>query len=120
MQNVRRAILYLSSFIGVWLAVSFVGAMFDSGNAAFWSGSLMWALLSFMIIAPGLVFLSVPSSDNDSSGGRTTPSAGSDSSAERTPFVDNETEENETLWPEAEQSTDWPKTESEQSASVRA
>lgn len=94
MQNARRVILYLASFIGAWLLVSFGGAMFDSANAAFWSDSLMWSLLSFMVVSPALVFLTTPSPDR----------APSDSTKS---FVDHESNSQQTLWPEAKDADEW-------------
>lgn len=64
MRNARRFILYLAFAIGAWLLTSFGGAMFDSANAAFWSDSLMWALLAFMVVCPALVFSSTPAGNS--------------------------------------------------------
>jgi len=108
MQNVQKIILYLASAIGVWLLVSFGGAMFDSVNAAFWSSSLMWSLLSFLIVMPALALMSDFSADASSSKA-TAPDE------EAPSFVEEDTERAHTLWPEAESAqqdtdTEWPKT----------
>lgn len=106
MQNVRRLILYLASAIGVWLLVSFGGAMLNSGNAAFWSNSLMWALLSCLIVAPGLLLAndvftrSQQPADHESA---TSPSTDA-----QKPFVEEESDQVRTLWPEPEQTNEWP------------
>jgi hypothetical protein len=116
MRNVRQVILYLAYFIGAWLLISFGGAMVDSGNAAFWSNSLMWSLLSFLIVMPALVMVNHASSKSgktatdtktaDASGADPTPAA------EQKSFVENETERVNTLWPEPEQEgTEWPPAE---------
>ncbi len=63
MRKLRQYLLYLAYAIGTWLLVSFGGAMFNSANAAFWADSLMWALLSFTIVSPVLVFLCTPRPD---------------------------------------------------------
>lgn len=70
MHILRRFLLYLASSLGIWLLISFGGAMFNSANAAFWSDSLMWSLLSFMVIAPAFVFVCTPPPDNSVSARR--------------------------------------------------
>ena len=56
MQTVRRLITVFSCLICVWVFVSVGGAFFDQANAEFWSASLMWSLLSSLLVAPALVF----------------------------------------------------------------
>jgi len=111
MKQVRRLILALSAFIGVWVLVSFGGAMIDSGNAAFWSNSLMWALLSSLIIMPALVVAnhaSTKASRKRRTNQQTKPAQ------EEEPFIQEESDEAHTLWPEPEQETDWPSSEAVQ------
>jgi hypothetical protein len=55
MKIVRQIIVGLSVFIGVWVSLSFIGVMFDTGNAGLWTTSLMWALLASVVVMPGLV-----------------------------------------------------------------
>jgi len=110
MQNVQKIILYLASAIGVWLLVSFGGAMFDSVNAAFWSSSLMWSILSFLIVMPALALMSDFSAQGDASSSETTAA-----DKETASFVEEDAERAHTLWPEAESAqqdadTDWPAT----------
>lgn len=94
MQNVRQTIFYLAFFIGTWLLISFGGAMFDSANAAFWSDSLMWSLLAFMIVSPALVFLTTPSpNDSDSNSSKS--------------FVDHESDSPQTTWSEPDNPDEW-------------
>lgn len=108
MQQVRRLILALSGVIGVWVLVSFGGAMFDSANAAFWSGSLMWALLSSLIVMPALVMVNHASSTSASKKAAQQEAA---PDAEQEPFVQDSSDEAQTLWPEPEQEVDWPSQE---------
>jgi hypothetical protein len=119
MKSLSRFILYLASAIGVWLLVSFGGAMIDSARAALWSDSLMWALLSFLVIMPALVMAQLASDQAAQSRQRTAraQSASSQSAssqtastdaAEQEPFVDKGSKEVNTLWPEPEQDTEWP------------
>lgn len=124
MQNVRRIILFVSTLIGVWVIVSFGGAMFDPANAAFWSGSLMWALLSCLIVMPALVMVNHASNQASKkmaqhSRSGTRPSQvpdrhGSSQSGRRNqePFIQEESNETHTLWPEPEQASEWPPKES--------
>lgn len=102
MKQVRRLILALSGVIGVWVLVSFAGAMFDSGNAAFWSSSLMWALLSCLIVMPALVVVNHASTQSEKKAARQQPNPEEES------FVQDEPEEAQTLWPEPEQEAEWP------------
>jgi hypothetical protein len=125
MKNVRKIILYLASAIGVWLLASFAGAMFDSVNAAFWSDSLMWSILSFLIVMPALALmndLSFRTQQADSAAQQGTASTEvMDSNAPS--FIDENSDQSQTLWPEPEQSeySDWPPQESrEQQDRVRA
>jgi hypothetical protein len=110
MKSVRRLVFYVASAVGVWLLVSFAGAMLDSANAAFWSDSLMWALLSSLIVAPALLMVYNAFSDapKDTSS-RSEPNSDED----QTSFVEEEERgEMRTLWPEPEtepnQEDDWP------------
>lgn len=111
MQQVRRLILAFSGIIGVWVLVSFGGAMFDSANAAFWSSSLMWALLSCLIVMPALVMVNHASGQSASKKAAQQEAA---SDTEQDPFVQDSSGEAHTLWPEPEQDVDWPSQESVQ------
>jgi uncharacterized membrane protein len=108
MNNIRRLILALSAFIGVWVLVSFAGAMFDSANAALWSNSLMWALLSSLIVMPALVMVNHASTQSAKKKAAHQRSASGD---EQEPFIQNDADEARTLWPEPEQEADWPSQE---------
>lgn len=110
MKNVRRLVFYVASAVGVWLLVSFAGAMLDSANAAFWSDSLMWALLSSLIVAPALLMVhNAFSGSQERTSSRPEPSSDEDQKS----FVEEEERgEMRTLWPEPEtepdQEDDWP------------
>lgn len=110
MKKVRRLILVLSAFIGVWVLVSFGGAMIDSANAGFWSSSLMWSLLSSLIIMPALVVANHASTkaEQKKTAKQTKTSA---QKRDEEPFIEEHSEEPHephTLWPEPEQEADWP------------
>lgn len=107
MQNVRRVILYLSSAIGIWVFVSFAGAMVDSGNAAFWSSSLMWSLLSFLVVMPALALVTHASMAQQQAE-QNAPAARQADEDDKM-FVEEEGEA-QTLWPEPnqDQDNDWP------------
>lgn len=55
----------LAIFVGVWVLGSFLGVMLDPGHKNLWTQSLMWALLSSVILAP--VFIFVGTSESTSS-----------------------------------------------------
>ena len=61
----KRLFRSLAVFVGIWLLCSFLGVMFDPARANLWTKSLMWALLSCVILAP--VFLFVGTSSGSSS-----------------------------------------------------
>lgn len=82
--------------------------MVDSANAAFWSSSLMWALLSFLVVMPALVMVNHASNRSvqrtASSQEQSTPAQ-----SEQKPFVEDESDKVRTLWPEPNQPNDeWP------------
>jgi len=99
MKSARRLIQYLASAVGLWLLVSFAGAMVDSANAAFWSNSLMWALLSCLVLAPALLMVNDIFSRSPSDSAPDSAAASPNAEAQ-TPFVEDESDEVRTLWPE--------------------
>lgn len=113
MKNVRRLILALSSFIGVWVLVSFGGAMFDSANAAFWSSSLIWSLLSCLIVMPALVMVSHATKQSERKEAQEAPS-------EQEPFIQEDSDEARTLWPEPEHRSEWPTQQQKERERVHA
>lgn len=108
MQKVRSAILYLSAIIGIWVSVSFAGAILNSANAALWSKSLLWSLLSLLVILPALVVVNHAALQRSQ---RAPPEPD-----EQKAFVDEDAEDVDTIWPEAD--TDWPQTQEESSGST--
>lgn len=117
MKKVRSAILYLSVAIGLWVIVSFAGAMFNSANSALWSKSLMWSLLSFLVIMPALVVVNHASLQQSAQRSSAPPSEpASPEAQEQKSFVREDSEGADTIWPETE--TDWPRTQEESSGST--
>ncbi len=85
--------------------------MFDSGNAVFWTNSLMWALLSCLIVMPALLMVSLASTKASEKAAQkkvTEEEAAEETSSKQEPFIQEESGEARTLWPEPEQDTDWP------------
>ena len=112
MKSARRLIKYLASAVGLWLLVSFAGAMVDSANAALWSNSLMWALLSCLVLAPALLMVNDIFTQSHPSQESARKASSPDAEAQ-TPFVETESDEMRTLWPEPgsdQQNTtdEWP------------
>lgn len=87
--------------------------MVDSANAAFWSSSLMWALLSFLVVMPALVLVHHASTQT-SQPSQSAPQQPTASETGQTPFVEEESDEVRTLWPEPDQDQEWPAQNTEQ------
>lgn len=105
MKDVRRVILYLSAVIGAWALVSFGGAMFDSANAAFWADSLLWSLLSCLIVMPALLMANHASTETTSQSAEESDVPPEDQQGS---FVQGSEEDVNTLWPEPDQEGEWP------------
>lgn len=62
----KRLFQTLAIVVAVWVLGSFVGVMFDSARANLWTQSLMWAMLTSVILAPVFIFIGTsPSSTSD-------------------------------------------------------
>jgi hypothetical protein len=101
----KRLFNSLAVFVGIWLLGSFLGVMLDAAHKNLWTQSLMWALLSCVILAP--VFIFVGTSD-------ATPS--SPPSAEAEPFETDDSLEIQDRDSSADQEG-WPYTSEEESGS---
>jgi hypothetical protein len=55
MPYARRLIFVLSTALGGWVLASFAGAMLDPTRSAFWTSSLMWSLLTSLLLSPALL-----------------------------------------------------------------
>jgi len=95
MKIARQIIIGLSVFIGFWVGLSFIGVMFDIGNAEFWTVSLMWGLLASVIVMPGLVIVHHASRRAQARAEREDAREAVEQPA---PFVDDAEEEG-VLWP---------------------
>lgn len=62
----NRLFQFLAILVGVWLLGSFAGVMFDTARANLWTQSLMWAMLSSVILAPVFLFVGTSSDSNQS------------------------------------------------------
>lgn len=51
----RRLIFALSTALGVWVLASFAGTMLDPAHSALWTSSLMWSLLTSLLLSPALL-----------------------------------------------------------------
>lgn len=51
----RRLIFALSTALGVWVLASFAGTMLDPARSAFWTSSLIWSLLTSLLMSPSLI-----------------------------------------------------------------
>lgn len=57
MKITQNAILALSFLMGIWVLSSFIGVMVNTGNVEFWTTSLVWSLLSSVVVMPSLVIV---------------------------------------------------------------
>jgi hypothetical protein len=109
----KRFLLYLTFGVGAWVLASFGGAMLDPARAEFWTQSLMASLIASLVLAPFVFFLrrrqqpaSTPRKEVDTASSETSPSPAAASFEEEEPFVSEEADRMDTLWPEAEESTE--------------
>jgi len=96
----KRILTSLSIVVGAWVLISFGGAMFDPGNANLWTQSLMASLLTSLVVAPALFVLrqrngQAPATKTDATPRQAKPKA----QAEK-PFVDEDSGQMRTLWPQ--------------------
>jgi hypothetical protein len=95
----KRFLTFALAAIGAWVLVSFAGTMLDTVHADFWTQSLMWSLLTTLVLGPLMILASTRSSTPEPSIDE--PVVASD---EETPaFVEDEADRMRTLWPENEQ-----------------
>lgn len=59
----KRVFQLLAVLVGIWLLGSFLGVMFNPGRADLWTQSLMWAMLSSVILAPVFIFFGTSDSN---------------------------------------------------------
>ena len=106
MKTIRRFILFLSLLIGIWVVVSGLGVVVDPGNSAFWSDSLMWSVLSCLLVLPAPLVANIGLLVDPDDG--THPHKQATEQSVQTSFVDDDVQV-DTLWPETAD-TDWPYT----------
>ena len=100
MKQLRRLFTALGIFIGIWVLVSFTGTMVDTANVSFWSSSLMWSLLSSLVVMPALVVVTHASKEASRKSARTRARR---AEREQEPFIQEGSDQTRTLWPEPEQ-----------------
>lgn len=62
----KRFFQALAGLVILWVLGSFLGVMLDPVRANLWTKSLMWGLLSSIVLAPVFIFLGTSSSDSSS------------------------------------------------------
>ncbi|PEN11067.1 hypothetical protein CRI94_16735 [Longibacter salinarum] len=92
----KRFLSLALAAIGAWVLVSFGGAMIDTARAEFWTQSLMWSLVTTLVLAPVLILMSTRS-DTKSAEPETQPEAEKD---QPDAFVPEESDRMRSLWPE--------------------
>lgn len=81
----KRLFKLLAVLVGLWVLGSFLGVMFDPAHANVWTQSLMWAMLSSVILAPVFIFVGTSPSDTSS---ESPPRSGSEQTFEVDENVD--------------------------------
>lgn len=95
----KRVFQLLAVLVGIWLLGSFLGVMFNPGRADLWTRSLMWAMLSSVILAPVFIFFGTSGSDTNS-GPHNSPGAHQSFDAEdRVEVSQEEGTSEEESWP---------------------
>jgi len=93
----KRLLTFALAAIGVWVLTSFGGAMIDTVRAEFWTQSLMWSLVTMLVLAPLLIMLSSRAGPEPSPGDHTRESQPDAAPA----FVSEDAEQQVgRLWPE--------------------
>ncbi len=93
MQTAQRILVVLGVLIGFWVLASVAGAFLDPAHPEFWSTSLMWSMLSSLLVAPALVMI-YDASDQASKRTRSRPSPQANATPQRAssttqrPFVE--------------------------------
>lgn len=95
----KRFLTFALAAIGAWVLVSFAGTMLDTVRADFWTQSLMWSLLTTLVLGPLMILASTRSSTPEPSINE--PVAASDEEAPA--FIEDEADRMRTLWPNDEQ-----------------
>jgi hypothetical protein len=98
MNTVRKLIPVLAGLVGLWVIGSFVGVMLNLSDADFWTTSLMWSLLTSLLVMPGLVVLHHATQRSGAGRQRTSSRP---TIQKQPPFVPEQEEEG-VLWPETE------------------
>jgi hypothetical protein len=103
MIHARRLIGIICAAVGLWTLLSFAAVMLGVPHAAFWTSSLMWALLASMLLFPALLMAWLGAGSSHST---STSSREAESASRPEPFAD----EPSPLWPEPEEppQNDWP------------
>jgi len=96
----KRILTIALAVIGAWVLVSFGGAMLDTVRADFWTQSLMWSLVTTLVLGPLVIMLSA-NVEEEAPVTQPSPSATPEGPSEQEPaFVSDEANRRHTLWPE--------------------
>lgn len=95
----KRFLSIALAAIGAWVLVSFAGTMLDTVRADFWTQSLMWSLLTTLVLGPLMILATMRSSKPEPSIDE--PVAASNEKAPA--LIEDETNRMRTLWPNDEQ-----------------
>lgn len=95
----KRILTITLAAIGAWVLVSFAGTMLDTVRAEFWTQSLMWSLLTTLVLGPLMILATTRTSTTE------TDVSESVAPADQPPaFVKDDADPMRTLWPTNESS----------------
>jgi ABC-type transport system involved in cytochrome bd biosynthesis fused ATPase/permease subunit len=102
MRFLRVLVPTLSALIASWVFVSFAGLMVNPASAGTWTTSLMWALLSSLVVMPILVVVHHMRVNAEQT--TSAPESPSEEAADAPrPFVSNSANGSTSEWPPSEQ-----------------
>jgi hypothetical protein len=104
MLHARRLIGFICAAVGLWTMTSFAAVMIGAPHAAFWTSSLMWALLASMLLFPALLMAWLGTDTGPRP--RSSDEQRTDEERRPEPFTD----EPSLLWPEPQDAPqdEWP------------
>lgn len=103
----KRFLTFALAAIGAWVLVSFAGTMLDTVRADFWTQSLMWSLLTTLVLGPLMILATTRSSTPEPSIDEPVTASGEEGPGEEAPaFIEDDADRMRTLWPTDEQTNE--------------
>jgi len=100
----KRILTITLAAIGAWVLVSFAGTMLDTVRADFWTQSLMWSLLTTLVLGPLMILATTRVDTPEVDTPETDVSEPVSASDQPPAFVEDDADSVRTLWPTNESS----------------